>query len=87
MDWETWQRMPEVERAKIRTPPTPHDLDGCLGWRVEVVDRDNRTRRFIVGVSTGWRPIYLEIARRTSHGGPGADSRGYKSVRKLYKVR
>lgn len=61
-------------------------LIGLEGYRVEVVDNYDETRRFIVGKSTGWLPIHLEIARRDSSGGPGA-SREYKSVRVIERVR
>jgi hypothetical protein len=61
-------------------------LIGLEGWRVEVVTTYGETRRFIVGKSTGWMPIHLEIARRDSSGGGGAE-RQYKSVRALYKSR
>lgn len=55
-------------------------LKGLEGKRVEVVTKYGETRRFIVGKSMGWMPIHLEIARRSSHGGAGADFE-YKSVR------
>lgn len=61
-------------------------LIGLEGHRVEVVTSDGETRRFIVGKSTGWIPIHLEIKRRTSHGGQGAD-RVYPSVKDLGRVR
>jgi hypothetical protein len=60
-------------------------LIGLEGHRVEV-SAHGETRRFIVGKSTGWIPIHLEIARRDSSGGGGA-SRTYDSVRDLGKVR
>lgn len=83
-----WERLPETERARLRdTSWLLPQLTGLEGWRVEVVDHDGQRRRFIVGRSTGWRPIHLEIKTRRSLGGWGADSRGYLSVRKLYRVR
>ena len=60
-------------------------LVGLEGWRVEVVTDFDETRRFIVGKSTGWLPIHLEVSRRSAFGGMAAD-RHYKSVRTLYKV-
>ena len=60
-------------------------LNPWLGWRVEVVTGYDETRRFIVGRSTGWKPINLEVATRRSLGGSGAEKH-YKSVRPLYKV-
>lgn len=61
-------------------------LIGLEGHRVEAITTDGETRRFIVGKSTGWIPIHLEIPRRDSSGGFGA-SREYRSVRDLGKVR
>ncbi len=58
---------------------------GLEGHRVEVTDRHGETRRFIVGKSTGWMPIHLEIKRRDSIGGMGA-SREYAKVRDLGRV-
>jgi len=46
-------------------------LMGLEGKRVEVTSKDGEKRRFIVGKSTGFIPIHLEIARKTSSGGPG----------------
>ena len=56
-------------------------LVGLEGKRVEVIDKYGQRRRFIVGKSTGWLPIHLEIARRTSHGGGGVYGTPFKSVR------
>jgi hypothetical protein len=56
-------------------------LIGLEGKRVEVVDSYGETRRFIVGKSTGWMPIHLEIHNRSSSGGMGAHGTPYKSVR------
>lgn len=47
-------------------------LIGLEGHRVEVRTPDGESRRFIVGKSTGWSPIHLEIANRASHGGMAA---------------
>lgn len=60
-------------------------LVGLEGHRVEV-EQYGETRRFIVGKSTGWAPIHLEIARRNSSGGGGA-SMEYERVTDLGKVR
>lgn len=54
-------------------------LMGLEGFRVEVVTTYGETRRFWVGKSTGFTPIHLEICRRNSSGGGGADHE-YKSV-------
>jgi hypothetical protein len=61
-------------------------LAGLEGHRVEVETTYGETRRFIVGRSTGWAPIHLEIKRRDSTGGGGAE-RHYRSVRDLGEVR
>jgi hypothetical protein len=57
-------------------------LIGHEGRRVEVVDLQGERRRFIVGRSTGWLPIHLEIKTRRSLGGMAAD-RLYQSVRDI----
>lgn len=44
------------------------ELIGLEGKRIEV-ERDGERVRFIVGKSTGWAPIHLEIERRNSSGG------------------
>ena len=70
------------QRNKLRCPVelTP-ELTGLEGKRVEVVDRYGERRRFIVGKSTGWLPIHLEIARRNSSGGPAVTGAPFQSVR------
>ena len=73
-----------VERARLtgkrfRCELTPQ-LEGLEGNRVEVETLYGETRRFIVGKSTGWLPIHLEIKTRASTGGMGAE-REYRSVR------
>ena len=87
MDQLTWSSMTEAQRAKARDlSQLSPQLVGLEGWRVEVVTTYGETRRFIVGKSTGWKPIHLEVARRDSMGGGGAE-RKYASVRKLYFTR
>lgn len=61
-------------------------LTGLEGYRVEVETTYGEKRRFIVGKSTGWQPCHLEISRRNSSGGAGAEKQ-YKSVAVLYKAR
>jgi hypothetical protein len=39
------------------------------GQRVEVTYDDGEVERFYVGISTGWRPIYLKIKTTRSFGG------------------
>lgn len=68
--------------AKCLAALTPQ-LNGLEGQRVEVVDNDGNTRRFIVGKSIGWMPCHLEIARRNSSGGCGVYGTPFKSVRVL----
>ena len=70
------------QRNKLRCPVelTP-ELTGLEGKRVEVVDRYGERRRFIVGKSTGWLPIHLEIARRNCSGGPAVTGAPFQSVR------
>jgi hypothetical protein len=86
----TWSRMTPAQREAVRDySGLTSQLKNFEGWRVEVVDHElvgGATRRFIVGMSTGWKPCHLEILTRRSHGGfPAAKS--YQSVRKLYKAR
>lgn len=56
-------------------------LIGMEGQRVEVVDKYGQKRRFIVGKSTGWMPVHLEIAKRSSRGGPAVTGAPFKTVR------
>lgn len=61
-------------------------LEGLEGWRVEVETTYGETRRFIVGRSTGIKPIHLEVKTRRSLGGMGAEKE-YIRVTKLYQAR
>jgi len=81
----TWNAMTEHEREQLRdlSGLTP-ELVGLEGWRVEVVTSYGETRRFYVGRSTGWQPCHVEIPRRDSKGGIGAEH-SYTEVRKLYQ--
>lgn len=72
----------KIQKLSELTP----QLIGLEGYRVEVITDYDEKRRFIVGRSTGWRPIHLEISRRTALGGPAAEKH-YKSVTVLYKTR
>lgn len=78
-----YQRASEAaqQSGKRLTCMLTPQLIGLEGKRVEVVDSYGETRRFQVGKSTGWLPIHLEIARRTSHGGGGVSGAPFKSVR------
>jgi len=82
-----WDSMSADEREQARDySALSEQLTGLEGWRVEVVTTYGETRRFIVGMSTGWRPCHLEIARRNCYGG-GAAEKEYASVRRLYYAR
>ena len=70
---------------KVLTDLTPQLLN-LEGWRVEVETIYGEIRRFIVGKSTGWKPVHLEVKTRRSLGGDCAEKE-YKKVTQLYKVR
>lgn len=55
-------------------------LIGLEGMRIEVVDAYGEKRRFQVGKSTGWMPIHLEIAKRTSTGGGAVTGAPFQSI-------
>lgn len=79
------QRTCEREGVKALFDQTPQ-LMGLEGYRVEVVDSEgDEPRRFVVGRSTGWAPIHLEVSRRNSSGGPAA-RREYRHVRQIERV-
>ncbi len=86
MNQETWNSLNHREREELRdySKMSPQ-LIGLEGWRVEVEDIYGEVRRFIVGKSTGWRPIHLEIKNRRSSGGNAADQH-YKRVTSLYNA-
>ncbi len=65
--------------VQLKSELTPQ-LVGLEGRRVEVIDVDNETKRFIVGKSTGFIPCHLEIHNVRSSGGMAA-SKEYKSVK------
>lgn len=44
-------------------------LVGLEGSRVEIVDAYGEKRRFYVGMSTGWIPCHIELAKINSTGG------------------
>ena len=87
MTQDVWDRLGPVVRESIRdnSELTP-ELIGKEGFRVEATTADGERRRFIVGKSTGWRPIHLEIKTRRSLGGFPAE-RSYASVRTIERVR
>ncbi len=83
-----WNSLTAQQREQMRDySDLRPELSGLEGYRVEVLDADGEKRRFIVGRSTGWKPINLEIKRRNSWGGDPCDSRGYKVLRVLEYVR
>lgn len=87
MDTQTWDSMTLEQRKVARDlSDLSPQLVGLEGWRVEVVSNYGEKRRFIVGRSTGWQPIHIELKNKNSSGGAGADTT-YKSVVKLHKVR
>ena len=84
MNPQRWDSMTPVERedfvdeSKLDERFTPYYLSG---ERVEVIEEDGRKKRFYVGKSTGWKPIYLEIKRKDSSGGEGILSSWVTSIR------
>lgn len=65
------------------------DLDPRLtpyhdnGQRIEVEYDFGEKERFYVGKSTGWKPIYLAIKKRNSHGGGAILAKSIKSINPL----
>jgi hypothetical protein len=85
MTQERWNSMTPAEKEQERDlSGLSPQLVGLEGWRVEVVTTYGETRRFYVGRSTGWKPCHIEVCRRDSSGGPGAE-RSYASVKRLYQ--
>ena len=65
-----WRSATKEQRAALRDVGGLHSpFIGYEGCRVEVNERSGYKRRFIIGISTGWKPCHLEIARRDSRGG------------------
>jgi hypothetical protein len=75
MTHERWMQLTRAERDQLRqlpTDPTPdHRLYACKagGERVKITYPDGETVRCYIGMSTGWRPCFLEIKRYDSTGG------------------
>lgn len=87
MTYQRWSRMTDFQRSQLRDySALTTQLLGLEGWRVEVDTSYGETRRFIVGRSTGWTPIHIELLRRDSSGGAPAP-KDYEAVRKVYQVR
>lgn len=55
-------------------------LIGLEHQRVEVTDCFGETRRFVVGRSSGFMPIHIELARQQSLGGAGVTGAPFRSV-------
>ncbi len=82
-----WNALNPIQKKEMRNDSDlTEQLCGKEGWRVEVETTHGEVRRFIVGMSTGWRPCHLEVARRDSSGGPAAEKE-YTSVKMLYPVK
>jgi hypothetical protein len=85
--YEQYQRMVNYAREHHRKTGYQFQcelhpqLKGLEGKRVEVVNANGETHRFLVGKSTGWIPCHLAIARRNCLEGYPVDSRPFKSVR------
>jgi len=87
MDYATWQALTPAQRTEqADLSDLSPQLIPYKGWRVEVTTTYGETRRFIVGMSTGWKPCHLEIKTRRSMGGMPADKE-YQSVKPIYIVR
>lgn len=71
-------------RSKVNLVP---EFIGKEGYRVEIIDKYDEKRRFIIGKSTGWIPSHLEIMRSDSHGGISVMGYPFKSVKFLEKKR
>lgn len=55
-----------IDRSDLNPRATPYYR---TGERVEITYADGTKTRCFIGKSTGWKPIYLEIARVDSTGG------------------
>lgn len=83
-----WNGMTPAQRDAVRdNSDLSSQLNGLEGHKVQVQDTPtSKPRNFIVGKSTGWRPVHLEIKTSRSSGG-GPANKSYHSVRSLGKVR
>lgn len=57
------------------------ELIGLEHQRVEVTDRYGDTRAFVVGRSTGFIPVHLELSSRRARSGVGVCGAPFRSVR------
>lgn len=87
MTQDIWDNLTPQERRELRSDSalTPQ-LIGLEGWRVEVLDHDGNTRRFLVGKSTGWVPCHIELHNIRCYGG-GPARKSYQTVKPLYRQR
>lgn len=89
--YDHYQHLLNVVRDLCHTRSIRCDIDLCEqlvgkeGKTVEIIDKYNETRRFIVGKSTGWIPCHLEIDSRHSDGGFAVTGDPFKSVKVLSK--
>jgi len=51
--------------------------------RIEVTYEWGEKERFYVGKSTGWKPVYLALKKRSSTGGMAIPSDAIKDIRQL----
>jgi hypothetical protein len=79
-------RLGEARYAAIGHPCpillTP-SLVGYEGQWVRVYEQHGRRRKFIVGRSTGWLPVHLEIKDRRAYSGHPVTGTPFRSVRVL----
>lgn len=57
------------------------------GERVEITYKNGEKIRCYVGMSTGWKPVYLEIKNSRSTGGAALPTREIVSIRRIGKHR
>ena len=86
--WDEWCKLtPAQQNAQRDLSQLTPQLAGAEGCRVEVLDKHGERRRFIVGRSTGWRPVHLEIKTRRSTGGTPVYGAPFGYVRVIERVR
>lgn len=87
--YDTYQNLLDVLRTVVEeqgeqaVSELSPQLTGLEDHRVQVVDKHGETRRFVVGMSTGWLPCHLEIKRRDSR----VADHEYQTVTDLGRVR
>lgn len=72
-------------RWRSQSELTP-ELIGLEGKRVEVINSWGEKSRFIVGKSTGFIPIHLEIKRTDSMGGGAVMGSPFKSIKIISNI-